>query len=92
MTAPPISHVRIVAQQDPVPTIVTRWGDAVHTARARVAALTDSLRELDKIAGTLAEKGVVVHVDLGPIGDAAAAARRDLEQEPARTFALPKPA
>ena len=45
---------------------------------------------IDAKAATLAEHGITVDVDLGPIGNAAAAARRDLERTSTATFELPR--
>ncbi len=88
-----ISHVRVIAQHDPVQTLTARYGEAVATARRKVDLLTDALRDLDKTAALLAEAGVTIAADLGPVGDSAAAARRDMEsdtREMERTFALPQ--
>lgn len=89
MSAAEISHVRILAQTDPTPMIVARWGEAVTEARTRLDALTDSLRELDKLQGQLAERDITVSVDLGAVGNAAAVTRRDIDRENPRTFELP---
>ncbi len=90
MSELPISNVRIIAQQDPVPTMTARFGVAVATAGKQVANLTDTLREIDKIAGQLHERGITVNVELGPVGDTAAAARRDMERETGNTFEMPR--
>lgn len=83
-------HVRVIAQSDPVPNLTASWGDIVTSARSCVESLTTILRSLDKVQDHLAERGLTVEVDLGPIGNAAAAARRDLEKErPGNTFTLP---
>ena len=79
-----------LAQQDPTSTIINRWGDTVTEARARLTAFETSLRELDKLHQQLAERNLTVAVDLGPIGNAAASVRRDLERETGRTFEMPK--
>jgi hypothetical protein len=84
------ANVRVLAQADPTPTIVTRWGEAVTVARERLSAFEDSLRELDKLHAQLAERDLTVSVDLGQVGNAAAAARRDLDKQTGQTFALPK--
>ena len=85
-----VQEARQIAQCDPVPTLTARWGETVTQARQRVAALTDSLRDLDKLADTLAEHDLTIATDLGPIGNAAASVRRDLDKQTGRDFALPK--
>ena len=84
------SAVRQLAQSDPVPNMASRWGAATARARDAVDNLTLCLRELDKVQEQLRERGMTVDVDLGPIGNAAAAARRDLERDTGRTFELPR--
>ncbi len=82
--------VRAIAQADPVPTLTARWGETVAVARQRVQALTDSLRDLDKLKATLEGHGLTVSTDLGPVGNSAAVTRRDIEAQNDRDFALPK--
>lgn len=72
--------VRTLAQQDPVPNLASRWGGAAARARSAVADLETCLRELDKVQDQLKERGLTVSTDLGPVGNAAQAARRDLDQ------------
>jgi len=80
-----------IAQADPVPALTRRWGEVTLTARQRVAALEDSLRELDTITEQLAAHDLVVATDLGPTGNAArnafTAARADADTQ---AFRLPK--
>lgn len=83
------SAVREIAQSDPVPNLTSSWGQLAADARRKVDSLTTTLRELDKVTGTLVDHGMKVDVDLGPIGNAAAAARRDLEKDRGPTFNLP---
>lgn len=79
-----------LAQSDPVPNLNNQWVTAVVNARVHLRDLTRALRELDKTAETLLEHDITVSVDLGPIGNAAAAARRDLERKnDTPTFKLP---
>ena len=81
-----------LAQTDPVPVLSARWGQTAAEARRKTESLVATLRELDQVAADLEGHGLTVDVDLGPIGNAAAAARRDLDREnPLPTFALPKP-
>jgi ABC-type transporter Mla subunit MlaD len=85
-----VTEARTLAQQDPVPNLVARWGQLATEARSRVTALEQTLRELDKTQAQLAERDLTVSVDLGQIGNAAMAARRDLEKERPAGFSLPK--
>jgi hypothetical protein len=79
-----------LAQTDPVPNLTGQAGQLAADARRKLDNLIYTLRELDKIRGTLAEHDITLEVDLGPIGNAAAAARRDLEkQRDQPTFKLP---
>jgi hypothetical protein len=84
------SEATRLAQTDPTPQMVARFGEYQLEARSRLAYLVDTLRNLDKLADELAEHAITVSVDLGPIGNAAAAARRDLEkQRDQPTFTMP---
>jgi hypothetical protein len=83
------ANVRELAQQDPVPNMTARYGQVVEDARKRLDLFVNCLRVLDGLQDDLAEKGVVVNVDLGPIGNAAAATRRDLERDNPNKFKLP---
>lgn len=67
--------IRQVAQSNPIPSLAARWGDTVADARKKVAALDDSLRELDHLTSLLAGYELVVATDLGPVGNAARSAR-----------------
>lgn len=69
-----LAEARQLAQSDPVPTLTARWGELTAEARKRVAALTDSLRELDKLTQQLAAHQLTISTDLGPVGNAARAA------------------
>lgn len=44
-----VQEARKLAQSDPVPVLIARWGEAVAVVRHRTQALADSLRELDKL-------------------------------------------
>lgn len=66
---------RTLAQSDPIPVLTARWGNLSAAARKTVARLNDDLRELDTVTGQLAKHGLTVATDLGPVGNAAAAAR-----------------
>lgn len=80
-------HVRIVG--DPLAVQSKRFGETLRTAKAQVADLESTLRELDDLTGKLAEHGMKIDYTLGPIGDAAAHTRRDIDRENPRTFHLP---
>lgn len=84
------STVRQLAQSDPVPNLMANWATYATTAGNIVGRLTDCLRELDKLQDQLAAHDITVDIDLGQIGEAARAARRDLERErPGGTFKMP---
>jgi hypothetical protein len=86
-----MSNVRVLAQTDPVPNLTGQWGTLATTARQKVDELASILRSLDKIEQQLGERGLRVSTDLGPIGNAAASTRRDLEKQNDRpTFELPR--
>ena len=83
--------VRQIAQSNPVPNLSARWTDATVRARHAIEDATVCLRQIDDLADQLAAHNVTVSVDLGPIGNAAAAARRDLEKRNGRpTFRMPE--
>jgi hypothetical protein len=91
MSAVP-SHVRIVTPE-PVPNLTKRWGEAVHTARTRVAALEQSLKELVDLTEQLGGHGLTIASDLGTIGNSAMAAFKTMGEHDAahpKTFALPR--
>jgi hypothetical protein len=80
-----------LAQSDPVPAMQQRWVESVQHARKLLDGLVRELRVIDSHAETLAEHGITVTVDLGPIGNAAAAARRDLERDTGKKpFEMPR--
>lgn len=86
-------RIRQIAQSDPTSQIVERWGDAVIETRKRVAALEDSLRELEQVTGQLAERQLVVATDLGPTGNSARSAWLAATVDSgARTYTQPKAA
>jgi hypothetical protein len=83
--------VRQIAQQDPTPQMVARFGELQLQARSQLDALTTTLRAIDKTASELADRNITVSVDLGHVGNQAAAARRDLEKRTNdNTFQLPR--
>ncbi len=84
--------VRALAQSNPVPNMTSAWTSNVEHARTSIENLTVLLRHIDKIATVLKERhDIVLAADLGPIGNAAAAARRDLEKQQPAGFTMPKP-
>ena len=83
-----------LATADPVPTLTTHWGQAVQAARHRVDQLADTLRELELVEQRLAEHGITLNADLGPVGNAAKAARQTVQEHKAdhqtQVFTLPR--
>ncbi len=88
----PISHVRILTQQDEQKNRLADWADAVITANTRLRAITDTFRELELLEEQLTGHGYHLKADLGPVGDAARAAYQTLSGETGRTFEMPKSA
>jgi hypothetical protein len=83
--------VRHLAQQDPTPQMVARFGELQLQARSQLDALTTTLRAIDKTAAELADRNITVSVDLGHVGNQAAAARRDLEKRNGKPeFVMPR--
>jgi hypothetical protein len=82
--------VRTLAQSDPLPNLATNLGTTLQAAKSRVAALVSVLRELDILKDLLLEHGLDMDIDLGPVGNAAASVRRDLEKQKPHTFEMPK--
>jgi hypothetical protein len=83
------AELRTIAQQDPLANRLRSFGDDLKHARALVADLTTVLRRMDEEANALEEAGVTMTYTLGPIGDSAAATRRDLERERGPKFTMP---
>ncbi len=85
--------VRAMAQANPVKNLTAAWTADVQAARATIDTLNLLLRRLDKTAATLEEGHdlQLAVLDLGPAGNAFAAARRDLEKQQPAGFSLPKP-
>jgi hypothetical protein len=83
------TNVRLLAQTDPLANRLRGFGDDLKHARALVADLTTVLRRMDEEANALEEAGVTMTYTLGPIGDSAAATRRDLERERGPKFTMP---
>ncbi len=75
-----MSNVKVITR-DPADALAQQLGEATEQARNAVFHLVGALRGLDSVIGKLAEHQIEVKVDLGPIGNAAAAARRDLERQ-----------
>jgi hypothetical protein len=82
-------EVRAIAQTDPLANRLRSFGDDLKHARALVADLTTVLRRMDEEANALEEAGVTMTYTLGPIGDSAAATRRDLERDRGPKFTMP---
>jgi hypothetical protein len=73
------ANVRVLAQQDPLANRLRSFGDDLKRARTLTADLEHVLKRMDEEASSLEAEGVTMTYTLGPVGDAAAAARRDLE-------------
>jgi hypothetical protein len=83
------NDVHRIAQQDPLANRLRSFGDDLLIAKQFVNDLTLALARLDNEAAALNEAGVTMTYTLGPIGDAAAACRRDLHKERPPAFKLP---
>jgi hypothetical protein len=84
------NELRTVAQSDPLANRLRSFGDDLRHAKALTADLTTVLKRMDDEAAALQEAGVTMTYTLGPIGDAAAACRRDLHRDRGPTFEMPK--
>jgi hypothetical protein len=84
------NELRQVAQSDPLANRLRSFGDDLRHAKALTADLTTVLKRMDEEAAALQEAGVTMTYTLGPIGDAAAACRRDLHAPRNPTFKMPK--
>jgi hypothetical protein len=82
-------ELRTVAQSDPLANRLRSFGDDLRHAKALTADLTTVLKRMDEQANALNEAGVTMTYTLGPIGDSAAATRRDLERERGPKFTMP---
>jgi hypothetical protein len=83
------TELRTVAQTDPLANRLRSFGDDLRHAKALTADLTTILKRMDEEAQALQEAGVTMTYTLGPIGDSAAATRRDLERERGPKFTMP---
>jgi hypothetical protein len=83
------NDVHRIAQQDPLANRLRSFGDDLKHAKALTADLTTVLKRLDEEAYALEQEGVTMTYTLGPIGDAAAACRRDLAKQRGPEFRLP---
>jgi hypothetical protein len=79
-----------LAQSDPTPNLVARWGQLATEARTRVQALEQTLRDLDRTQKQLADRNLTVSVDLGPVGNAALSVHLDLSKERPAGFSMAK--
>jgi hypothetical protein len=84
------NELRQVAQTDPLANRLRSFGDDLKKAKLMVEGLTATLKRMDDEAAALEEAGVTMTYTLGPIGDAAAATRRDLHRDRGPTFEMPK--
>jgi hypothetical protein len=83
------TELRTVAQSDPLANRLRSFGDDLKHAKALTTDLTTVLKRMDEEAAALQEAGVTMTYTLGPIGDSAAATRRDLEPRDRPTFKIP---
>jgi hypothetical protein len=83
------TSIHKLAQTDPIANRLRSFGQDLKHAKALTADLTTVLKRMDEEAAALNEAGVTMTYTLGPIGDAAAACRRDLHRERPNTFKLP---
>jgi hypothetical protein len=82
-------ELRTISQSDPLANRLRSFGDDLKHAKALTADLTSVLKRMDEEAAALQEAGVTMTYTLGPIGDSAAATRRDLEKPRGPEFKLP---
>ena len=82
-------EVHAISQSDPTANRLRSFGEDLRKAKHRVDELTQILKRLDEESAALQEAGVTMTYTLGPIGDAAAACRRDLHKERPAQFKLP---
>lgn len=95
MTDAPISHVQLIDPRvhgDPLANRLRTFGDDLKTAKTLVSDLTHILKRLDDEAAALTQAGVTMTYTLGQVGDAAAAARRDLQPTGKPAFEMPRSA
>jgi hypothetical protein len=85
-----MTTVRQLAQTDPTANRLRSFGDDLKHAKALVADLTTVLKRLDEEGAALTEAGVTMTYTLGPIGDSAAAARRDMVERAGPRFQMPQ--
>lgn len=84
MTANPLAA-------QPAPNLTRRLGELKVEADKHIANLTTTLRDIDKTRHQLHEHGIEMTVTLGPVGDAAAVARRQVDEHKDRAvFTMPK--
>ena len=87
------SEITQLANQSPVRALTTRLGELKDQADRELAHFVSTLKRIDETTDLLHAHGITTHVTLGPVGDSAAAARRDLAaQKPGRDFELPRSA
>jgi hypothetical protein len=84
------TELRTISQTDPLANRLRTFGDDLKRAKALVSDLEHVLRRMDDEAAALEEAGVTMTYTLGPIGDAAAATRRDLHKDRGPAFEMPK--
>jgi hypothetical protein len=83
------NELRTIAQTDPLANRLRAFGDDLKKAKLMVEGLTATLKRMDDEAEALEEAGVTMTYTLGPIGDSAAATRRDLARNNPNKFQMP---
>lgn len=86
-------QVRNLASQSPIRSLTTRLGELKEEADKRINDLASTLKHIDETRELLNQHGLVMTVDLGPIGNAAAHARTaQLADAQTEWFTLPREA
>ncbi len=85
-----VLDARHMAQADPTENLARAIGADVTLAKCMIADVARILERLDGNRELLRKRGLVVDVDLGDVGNAAAAARRQVEAGKGKTtFRMP---
>ena len=79
-------------QGDPIANRLHNFGDTLRKAKTRLHELEALLKTLDEEAAALTDAGVTITYTLGPVGDAAASTRRDLQPTGKAAFEMPRSA
>ncbi len=86
----PVAAARHLSQTDPTENLARAIGADVTRAKSILADLERALALLDGNRELLRKRGIIIDVDLGDVGNAAAAARRLVEGKKGKTtFRMP---